>query len=163
MRMWTSLHWDGCSLFLEFKALKNCGELPPRRDTTKYTSKFLSIWFASIKSNQIKFTVAGRVWCTLSKAVWSDNGSMPPAAFPWLSNSRYFYAKSSSYEYHLQKWTRILVCSSCYPTACVKVNFGLAKRAGICCVCTWSALMRTEAGRKLHGYKILENKDLNRE
>lgn len=161
--MWIRLHWDGCSLFLEFKALKNRGELPPSRDTPEYTGKFLNIWFTSIKSNQIKFTVAGRVRSTLSKAAWSSNGSMPPGAFPWLSNSRYFYAKSSSYEYHLQKWTRILVCSSGYPTACVKVNFGLAKRAGICRVCTWSGLMRTEAGRKLHGYKILENKELNRE
>ena len=164
--MWTSLHWDGCSLFLEFlfnmipsfflhvtllgteqvtrtasssSRHWKTGQVSPSRDITEYAS----CWTFDLHP-QFCSTAAGSVWSTLTKAVWSSNGSMPPVAFPWPSNSRYFCAKSYSYEYHLQKWTRILVCSSGYPTICVKVIFVLAKRARICYVCTWTVLVRTE-------------------
>lgn len=126
-----------CKFFIE--ALKNCGQASPSRDIAEYAS----CWTFDLHP-QFCSTAAGSVWSTLTKAVWSSNESMPPVAFPWPSNSRYFCAKSYSYEYHPQKWTRILVCSSGYPTTCVKVIFVLAKRAGICYVCTWTVLMRNE-------------------
>lgn len=167
VRMWTSLHRAGCSLFLEFPF----GIIPSfflhvtllgTEQVTHIARSSSRHWKAVVKSPRaetpqnrqvtcwtldlhprLRSTAAASLWSTLSRAVWPSNGPMPPVAFPWPSNSTYFYAKSYSYEYHLQKWTRILVCSSGYPAACVKVIFGLAKRAGICYVCTWTVLMRT--------------------
>lgn len=85
----------------------------------------------------------------LNKSVWFSNTSMSPVAFSWFSSSKYFHAKSYSYEYPLQKWTRILVYSSGYPTACMRVIFGLAERVGICYVCTWAVIMRTGSRQKI--------------
>lgn len=126
-RMWTILHRDGCSQFLEFlfsiipsfflhvtllgtkRVTRIASSLSghwkavvkyPRAETPQ--NKQVSCWTLDLHP-QFHSTAAASGSSTLSKAVWSSNGSMPPVAFPWPSNSTYFYAKSYSYEYHLQK------------------------------------------------------------